>query len=192
MEQHGFASVEDFRGASLPYFTTHHELVRLQREAIDAKKRARTGLAGDADWSGDGFVRCAASPVLGFQGFRILTYFTTHHELVRLQREAIDATKRARTGLAGDADWSGDGFVRCDESPVLGYQGFRILTYFTTHHELVRLQREAIDAKKRARTGLAGDADWSGNGFVRCAAFPMLGCRVWRENTHAHWPGWLR
>lgn len=66
MEQHGFASVEDFRGASLPYFTTHHELVRLQREAIDAKKRARTGLAGDADWSGDGFVRCAASPVFGF------------------------------------------------------------------------------------------------------------------------------
>ena len=59
MEQHGFASVEDFRGASLPYFTTHHELVRLQREAINAKKRARTGLAGDADWSGDGFVRCA-------------------------------------------------------------------------------------------------------------------------------------
>ena len=60
MEQHGFASVEDFRGASLPFFTTHAELVRLQREALAAKKRARTGLAGDADWSGDGFVRCAA------------------------------------------------------------------------------------------------------------------------------------
>jgi hypothetical protein len=60
MEQHGFASVEDFRGASLPYFTTHAELVRLQREALAAKKRARTGLAGDADWSGDGFVRCGA------------------------------------------------------------------------------------------------------------------------------------
>ena len=66
------------------------------------------------------------------------------------------------------------------------------LPYFTTHHELVRLQREAIDAKKRARTGLAGDADWSGDGFVRCAAFPMLGCRVWREEEHGHWPGWLR
>ena len=50
--------MEDFRGASLPYFTTHHELVRLQREAVAAKKRARTGLAGDADWSGEGFVRC--------------------------------------------------------------------------------------------------------------------------------------
>jgi hypothetical protein len=60
MEQHGFTSVEDFRGASLPFFTTHAELVRLQREALAAKKRARTGLAGDADWSGDGFVRCGA------------------------------------------------------------------------------------------------------------------------------------
>ena len=60
MAQHGFSSVADFCGASLPYFTTHHELVRLQREAVAAKKRARTGLAGDADWSGDGFVRCGA------------------------------------------------------------------------------------------------------------------------------------
>jgi dihydroorotate dehydrogenase subfamily 1 len=30
MEHHGFGSLEDFRGASLPYFTTHAELVRLQ------------------------------------------------------------------------------------------------------------------------------------------------------------------
>ncbi len=28
MEQHNFESLEDFRGASLSYFTTHHELVR--------------------------------------------------------------------------------------------------------------------------------------------------------------------
>lgn len=28
MQQHDFKSIEDFRGASLPYFTTHHELVR--------------------------------------------------------------------------------------------------------------------------------------------------------------------
>ena len=115
MEQHGFASIEDFRGATLPYFTTHHELVRLQREAIDAKKRARTGLAGDADWSGDGFVRCATCSILGCQGCRVVTFITTHHELVRLQREAIDAKQRA--GLAGDANWSGDGFVRCATCP---------------------------------------------------------------------------
>ncbi len=30
MRQHGFSSIEDFRGASLPYFTTHQELVRMQ------------------------------------------------------------------------------------------------------------------------------------------------------------------
>lgn len=28
MEQHNFKTLDDFRGASLPYFTTHHELVR--------------------------------------------------------------------------------------------------------------------------------------------------------------------
>ncbi len=63
MVQHGFNSVEEFRGASLPYFTTHHELVRMQREAVAAKKRARTGLSGDDKWSGDGFVREAESMV---------------------------------------------------------------------------------------------------------------------------------
>lgn len=31
MQQHDFKSIEDFRGASLPYFTTHHELVRAAR-----------------------------------------------------------------------------------------------------------------------------------------------------------------
>ncbi|KAK9901677.1 hypothetical protein WJX75_007983 [Coccomyxa subellipsoidea] len=63
MKQHGFSSIEEFRGASLPYFTTHHELVRMQREAVAAKKRARTGLSGDDKWSGDGFVREAESMV---------------------------------------------------------------------------------------------------------------------------------
>lgn len=61
--QHGFNSIEEFRGASLPYFTTHHELVRMQREAIAAKKRARQGLAGDGEWSGEGFVKEAESMV---------------------------------------------------------------------------------------------------------------------------------
>ncbi|EFN50585.1 hypothetical protein CHLNCDRAFT_55724, partial [Chlorella variabilis] len=52
MQQHDFASVEQFRGASLPYFTTHHELVRMQREAVEAKKKARVGLAKDDEWIG--------------------------------------------------------------------------------------------------------------------------------------------
>lgn len=63
MSNHGFNSIEDFRGASLPYFTTHHELVRMQRESIAAKKAARTGLSGDDKWSGDGFVKEAESMV---------------------------------------------------------------------------------------------------------------------------------
>ena len=56
MRDHDFNSIEDFRGHSLPYFTTHTELVRMQREAIAAKKK-RVGLENDADWSGDGFVQ---------------------------------------------------------------------------------------------------------------------------------------
>ncbi len=63
MVQHGFSSIDDFRGASLPYFTTHSELVRMQQEAIAAKKAARVGLAKDDDWSGDGFVKEAESMV---------------------------------------------------------------------------------------------------------------------------------
>jgi dihydropyrimidine dehydrogenase (NADP+) len=62
MSRHGFTSVEDFRGASLPYFTTHTDLVARQRAAI-AAKRARVGLANDDEWSGDQFVQEAKSMV---------------------------------------------------------------------------------------------------------------------------------
>ena len=34
MEQHGFNSIEDFRGESLSYFTSHTELVRLGLRAL--------------------------------------------------------------------------------------------------------------------------------------------------------------
>lgn len=37
--------------------------VRMQREALDARKKARVGLAKDDEWSGDGFVAEAASMV---------------------------------------------------------------------------------------------------------------------------------
>lgn len=56
MKQHNFESIEDFRGASLPYFTTHKALYDMQQAAI-AKKKARKGLKDDAEWTGDGFVR---------------------------------------------------------------------------------------------------------------------------------------
>ncbi len=49
MEKHGFDTLEDFKGHSLQYFTTHAELVRMQRER---KKQA----SGDADWKADTFV----------------------------------------------------------------------------------------------------------------------------------------
>lgn len=63
MEQHGFTSIEDFRGESLSYFTTHTNLVKMQREAIAAKRAKKTGLSKDDEWSGDGFVKETESMV---------------------------------------------------------------------------------------------------------------------------------
>ncbi|KAL3655074.1 Dihydropyrimidine dehydrogenase [NADP(+)] [Castilleja foliolosa] len=56
MKQHNFSSIEDFRGASLDYFTTHTDLVRRQKEAIRERKAIKKGLQSDNDWTGDGFV----------------------------------------------------------------------------------------------------------------------------------------
>jgi len=50
MSRHGFVSVSELVGRSLPYFTTHAELVRRQLEA----KREKAGQAGrDEMWQGD-------------------------------------------------------------------------------------------------------------------------------------------
>lgn len=61
MERHGFASPAAFKGASLPYFTTHSELVRvMQAERLRAKERPpapEQAVTGDGDWRGDDFVR---------------------------------------------------------------------------------------------------------------------------------------
>lgn len=57
MAKHNFSSIEDFRGMSLQYFTTHTDLVRRQQEAIQQRKSIRKGLASDKDWTGDGFVK---------------------------------------------------------------------------------------------------------------------------------------
>jgi dihydroorotate dehydrogenase subfamily 1 len=48
MDKHGFATVEEFRGASLPYFTTHHHLVELQaaKKALKAAELANR----DTEW----------------------------------------------------------------------------------------------------------------------------------------------
>lgn len=55
MDRHNFTSIEQFRGHSLRYFTTHADLVRQQREA---KEAARAGMVKkDEQWRGDEFVR---------------------------------------------------------------------------------------------------------------------------------------
>ncbi len=57
MDKHGFASIDDFHGASLPYFTTHADLVKRQAEAKAAAKQKRAGMIEkDAQWEGDSFV----------------------------------------------------------------------------------------------------------------------------------------
>jgi dihydropyrimidine dehydrogenase (NADP+)/dihydropyrimidine dehydrogenase (NAD+) subunit PreA len=73
MDRHGFATLDDFKGHSLQYFTTHSELVRIQAEAkaaervrYDAEKVAKTAakvaaplkkvIRADAEWDGDRFV----------------------------------------------------------------------------------------------------------------------------------------
>jgi len=60
MEKHNFESVADFKGLSLPYFTTHAELVRMQKERKAADKAAAEAssmIKADDEWSGDDFVK---------------------------------------------------------------------------------------------------------------------------------------
>ena len=67
MERHGFKTIEEFRGHSLRYFTTHADLVQRQaaaRQAAKAKADARAAPDGvvrqDTDWSGEKFVEQSA------------------------------------------------------------------------------------------------------------------------------------
>jgi dihydropyrimidine dehydrogenase (NADP+)/dihydropyrimidine dehydrogenase (NAD+) subunit PreA len=66
MAKHGFETLEDFKGKSLPYFTTHADLVKRQQERKAAQKLAATAAAAasaakvvkkDDEWSGDEFVK---------------------------------------------------------------------------------------------------------------------------------------
>jgi dihydropyrimidine dehydrogenase (NADP+)/dihydropyrimidine dehydrogenase (NAD+) subunit PreA len=59
MEKHGFETLADFKGKSLPFFTTHHDLVTRQAERKAAQKAAaqKKAVASDAEWSGDDFVK---------------------------------------------------------------------------------------------------------------------------------------
>jgi dihydropyrimidine dehydrogenase (NADP+)/dihydropyrimidine dehydrogenase (NAD+) subunit PreA len=57
MEKHNFSTIDDFRGASIPYFSTHADLVERQAKAkAEAKARREGMIEKDAQWSGDDFV----------------------------------------------------------------------------------------------------------------------------------------
>jgi len=60
MAKHKFETLADFKGRSLPYFTTHADLVRRQAERKAAQKAAATPkkvVTADGEWSGDSFVQ---------------------------------------------------------------------------------------------------------------------------------------
>ena len=59
MAKHNFETLADFRGKSLPYFTTHADLVKRQTERKAAQKAAAAAkvVKNDAEWSGDDFVK---------------------------------------------------------------------------------------------------------------------------------------
>jgi dihydroorotate dehydrogenase subfamily 1 len=60
MEKHNFETLDDFKGKSLDYFTTHAELVRMQaeRKASQAAAAAEKQVVkADDQWSGDEFVK---------------------------------------------------------------------------------------------------------------------------------------
>ncbi|MGC1480124.1 MAG: NAD-dependent dihydropyrimidine dehydrogenase subunit PreA [Chthoniobacterales bacterium] len=57
MEKHSFETLADFKGASLPYFTTHTDLVHKQRERKEAQAEAKKMVKADGEWDGDDFVK---------------------------------------------------------------------------------------------------------------------------------------
>ncbi len=57
MDQHKFESLADFKGHSLQYFTTHHDLVRRQAEARQAARKVTAGANGATDRSGPRMAR---------------------------------------------------------------------------------------------------------------------------------------
>ena len=63
MDHHEFKTLADFKGASLPYFTTHYDLVRRQAEARQSAKAATVAkpdgqaIKADHEWRGDDFVK---------------------------------------------------------------------------------------------------------------------------------------
>ena len=63
MAKHKFETLDDFKGKTLPYFTTHADLVRRQTERKAAQKAAAAAagatkvVKSDGEWTGDEFVK---------------------------------------------------------------------------------------------------------------------------------------
>jgi dihydropyrimidine dehydrogenase (NADP+)/dihydropyrimidine dehydrogenase (NAD+) subunit PreA len=64
MVKHKFETLDDFKGRTLPYFTTHADLVRRQAERKAAQKAAAAVanaaskvVKSDGEWTGDEFVK---------------------------------------------------------------------------------------------------------------------------------------
>ena len=60
MDKHKFERLDDFKGHSLQFFTTHADLVKRQAAARAAKKAEhdrKTVIKSDAEWHGDDFVK---------------------------------------------------------------------------------------------------------------------------------------
>lgn len=68
MERHKFERLEDFKGHSLQFFTSHANLVKRQAEAREAKKAEyakKAAIRTDAEWHGDEFVKQSDSLARG-------------------------------------------------------------------------------------------------------------------------------
>ena len=102
MKAHNFSSIEDFRGYAL-YLRTHfmNHYCNIIKQFL-AYGTLLLFLFSFFWW----FPRVS------------LQYFTTHTDLVRRQKEAIEQRKAVRKGLQSDKDWTGDGFVKETESMV--------------------------------------------------------------------------
>jgi dihydroorotate dehydrogenase subfamily 1 len=59
MSKHKFETLADFKGKSLPYFTTHADLVTRQKDRKAAQKAAaaKKVVNSDGEWTGDDFVK---------------------------------------------------------------------------------------------------------------------------------------
>jgi len=59
MAKHKFETIDQFKGHSLQYFTTHADLVHRQAEAKSKAKAAaaKAKVAKDGEWKGDEFVK---------------------------------------------------------------------------------------------------------------------------------------